>query len=837
MAAPAVIVAAKTALSNPAVRKGVANAAKNTAATVAKNAAVDTITGTNSKPSVPTPRTSTGQLKAPSSPLRSSSKAESVIKHAQQVAGTPTKEKAAESATTSAQAAEAAASANAAAQAAAQANTAQAAQTAANMAALQSAQQAAAVQAISEKAKIAAPAPSKTVPSSDAKAASQKNATENASKSPLKKSNGNLKDSGKGLLKKKPGKKIPGSGMMKAMAFSVGIKIAFTVIMLIVIAGAISSCVGVVFGLVMGGSDSDEQVIEHKSMVMPVYKKPRQTCYVGEESEGSRSYNGLRGSTNEEKVWNFFYDHGYCDEAIAGIMGNCAGESGYDPKSEGTGGMGAFGFDYKAGTVDALKAYADENGGDMWDLETQCLFVESVMEQQFRDYTGHGTHSYDYIDDETGENTWCWWPDAMTVDDYKKVNDVDLACEIFMRVYEKPGIPHLQKNRIPAAREAYEKYKGKGASGSSSSSSSGSSSSGPSGNSGRLILIGDSRTVQMYNYQVGNNTDNITGTTDDGNVWRAKGSMGLAWMETDAVPYAEQQMQKGDNVVILFGVNDLGNRDQYTEYINGKAADWKSKGVNTYFVSVGPVHDDKTATYGGVKNSTIENFNAYQKSNLQGVGWIEIYDMMQKDGFDSDDMGVHYGANDYQKIYDTIKTTVANGPSNSGGRVLDEECQDEEKSESSGYTGGRQTYEQASAAQKKIVDITNDPPSDVNTEKDRCLGYVNDVFAYAGVCPRHHWPCATEAMWASEPLSEDFDNIPVGACIFTDRAWTGGPDPEVRCGSHSAGHIGIHIGGGIIRENVGGVRDRNIDDWVSDWRANGGRVAWGWLNGVDLSKS
>ena len=125
-----------------------------------------------------------------------------------------------------------------------------------------------------------------------------------------------------------------------------------------------------------------------------------------------------------------------------------------------------------------------------------------------------------------------------------------------------------------------------------------------------------------------------------------------------------------------------------------------------------------------------------------------------------------------------------------------------------------------------------------------CQSYVNDVFTAVGIIDGSgenssgRYECATEAMWsAGDTLSTDFDNIPVGACLFTDRSAGDGVSCDAGDrGPHSAGHVAIYIGNGMVSENVGGIQTCSVDEWVQHWQENGGNVAWGWLNGVDFSQ-
>ncbi|MBR2833898.1 MAG: hypothetical protein IKE75_05735 [Bacilli bacterium] len=156
-----------------------------------------------------------------------------------------------------------------------------------------------------------------------------------------------------------------------------------------------------------------------------------------------------------------------------------------------------------------------------------------------------------------------------------------------------------------------------------------------------------------------------------------------------------------------------------------------------------------------------------------------------------------------------------------------------------GFNGGRQNYEDATDVQKRLVDIASNPSAyNLNTMKDNCWGYVNDVFFTAGIMPQNHLGSATLEMYEIRDnwgLSTDFSNIPVGAAIFTDHSW----NDDIWVGGYSAGHVGIYIGNGMVRHNVGGVKVQSLDEWISERRNNApsALIAWGWPNGVDLANS
>lgn len=165
-------------------------------------------------------------------------------------------------------------------------------------------------------------------------------------------------------------------------------------------------------------------------------------------------------------------------------------------------------------------------------------------------------------------------------------------------------------------------------------------------NKRKVVFIGDSRTVGMQIY--------CGGAQDE--YWSAKNSMGYSWMVSTGVPNVEYLIDQNTDVVILMGVNDLGNVYNYVDYINMKAAEWKELGARTFFVSVTPVDDRRSPN---AKNSRIESFNAYAQENLQDVYYIDAYSRI-RNSFGSPD-GIHFDGATYRKIYQTIEFSLYQG--------------------------------------------------------------------------------------------------------------------------------------------------------------------------------
>lgn len=156
------------------------------------------------------------------------------------------------------------------------------------------------------------------------------------------------------------------------------------------------------------------------------------------------------------------------------------------------------------------------------------------------------------------------------------------------------------------------------------------------GEEGKLIFIGDSR------------TEGIRDAVQDDSIWSCKSSMGYDWMSSAGVPEIEDEIDEYTSVIILMGVNDLYNINNYVNYINNKAIEWAGIGAKTYFVSVGPVENDKYTN-----NTEIESFNSEMEENLVGVNYIDVYSHLTENGYSTLD-GTHYPDSVSEDIYDYI---------------------------------------------------------------------------------------------------------------------------------------------------------------------------------------
>ena len=175
------------------------------------------------------------------------------------------------------------------------------------------------------------------------------------------------------------------------------------------------------------------------------------------------------------------------------------------------------------------------------------------------------------------------------------------------------------------------------------------------GETSKYILVGDSRTVQMYAYVHNtwdkNKTNKLPNGVSDGDVyWSCKGSMGLSWMKETGIPNIENQIAKDSSIVIMMGVNDLYNADNYIKYVNKNSKSWLKKGADVYFVSVNPTDGKENKL-----NTTINSFNKKLEKGLKNVTWLDTNSYLKEKGYKTTD-GLHYDKNTSMKLYKYIKS-------------------------------------------------------------------------------------------------------------------------------------------------------------------------------------
>lgn len=177
------------------------------------------------------------------------------------------------------------------------------------------------------------------------------------------------------------------------------------------------------------------------------------------DCELADDYGTLSGTTTTMQVWNYFRSAGFSEEATAGIMGNLYQESGVDPTAiQGNGAGPAAGiaqwenYNTQSGRWKEMADYCESQGKPWTDLKCQLDYILIEMPGIFSVYTGNGTYTYP-------NGTVTWWPDRVTMDQYKQLDDIDTAVEIFERTFERASIPNMAR-RISQAHAYYDMYHG-----------------------------------------------------------------------------------------------------------------------------------------------------------------------------------------------------------------------------------------------------------------------------------------------------------------------------------------------------------------------------------------
>ena len=155
------------------------------------------------------------------------------------------------------------------------------------------------------------------------------------------------------------------------------------------------------------------------------------------------------------------------------------------------------------------------------------------------------------------------------------------------------------------------------------------------------IFVGDSRFVQMHE-AVGE-----TGVT-----WICENAKGYNWFVENAIPRIDNLVGNGTKILINLGVNDTKHADNYINMVNGKAAEWTSKGATVYYASVNPCWENPYVT-----NDEVINFNAKLSANLVGVHWIDSYTFLTENGYRLVD-GLHYSDDTSAVIYNYFITCI-----------------------------------------------------------------------------------------------------------------------------------------------------------------------------------
>lgn len=194
----------------------------------------------------------------------------------------------------------------------------------------------------------------------------------------------------------------------------------------------------------------------------------------------------------------------------------------------------------------------------------------------------------------------------------------------------------------------------------SNNSSNSNNSAGGTGNTniatnGKLIFLGDSRTVGLKN----------VGKSDADVSFVCEGGMGYNWFINTAIDEVNK-IATTDGYTILFnlGVNgtvkenninttEAGNYVSKIKELSSGA--WSKHKI--VIVSVFPINDS-TNKYNGLNDAGVVKFNEYMKTNLSNISnvtYCDVYNGLSRDKYVDGGDGLHYAPEGYRNIYKYMK--------------------------------------------------------------------------------------------------------------------------------------------------------------------------------------
>lgn len=127
----------------------------------------------------------------------------------------------------------------------------------------------------------------------------------------------------------------------------------------------------------------------------------------------------------------------------------------------------------------------------------------------------------------------------------------------------------------------------------------------------------------------------------------------------------------------------------------------------------------------------------------------------------------------------------------------------------------------ATGSQAAVIAATYSVPS---PGAGLCAWWVSDVFDTAGIGSWGGNACDMYYEWC---YSSNRSEIQPGMIIAVS-TW-----PSSGLGA-IYGHVGVYIGDGIIRENIGYINTNTLDNWIASY-GTAVTVRWGWMGGVKLA--
>lgn len=168
---------------------------------------------------------------------------------------------------------------------------------------------------------------------------------------------------------------------------------------------------------------------------------------------------------------------------------------------------------------------------------------------------------------------------------------------------------------------------------------------------GKVIFIGDSRTVGMcQSVQINDNEDCSIAEVGKGYQWLAS---------ADITNKLDAKLKQNPNsyVVINMGVNDPGSSNNYIKYYNDLITKYPE--IHLVVVSVTPIDDEKAkANNYIITDSNVTSFNETIKNGIDHnkISYCDVYSKI-KNNFETVD-GIHYKSNTYNTIYTEIKNCL-----------------------------------------------------------------------------------------------------------------------------------------------------------------------------------
>ena len=187
---------------------------------------------------------------------------------------------------------------------------------------------------------------------------------------------------------------------------------------------------------------------------------------VGSAGDCTSAATKLQGSNTAEKIWNFFYDKGFTDAQIAGILGNAKAESSLSPTRASNGYYWGL-FQWGGGRKESLFKKISEAGLSKYTSSEYWAYdAEKNIPQDDFDRLLAIELEFAYSEDSRS------WKDEI-----KKQTLPEAAAEVFLTLFERAvngeseiiyyepfiGLKYqAAKNRRTYSREYYDKYSGHG---------------------------------------------------------------------------------------------------------------------------------------------------------------------------------------------------------------------------------------------------------------------------------------------------------------------------------------------------------------------------------------